>query len=110
MTDIKKIEKKFTQYGWDKYIKNLYEWYLQGKDLKKLVQTIEKIEGENIPLPNIKTDGEAEIICDKTGCNINAKESTNIWIGAQDGRIPKFDGKRAWTERNLFCYDESEKE
>lgn len=108
MTDVKKYETKFRQYGWGKYIKNLYEWHLEGKDLNELVQIIVKIEGKNIPLPNIITDGEAEVKCDKTGCNINAPESTNIFIGGPNGWTPKFDGKRAYLERNILFNDETE--
>lgn len=108
MKDIKFYETRFKEYGWDKYLSNLYEWHLQGKDIKELGQIIVQIEGGNNPLPNIITDGEAEIKCNPTGCSVSAPESTNIYVGAPPGFKPRFNGKRAWVEREIFLDDETE--
>ncbi len=103
-------ETKFKEYGWNKYLPNLYKWQMEDKDIKELVNLIVKIEEEKNPLPNIKADGKIELKCDVRGCDVNAPESTNIFIGAPKGFKPMYDGKRAWTEPDILFDDEEEQD
>ena len=108
MKDLDYYETKFKEYGWNKYLSSLYEWYIQGKDIKELAQLIVKIENQSNPLPNIRTDGKAKVKCDSRGYRIKAPKSTKIFVGAQKGFNPMFDGKRAWTEREIFLDDDDD--
>ncbi len=88
MADLIEFEKMFKKNGWEKYLTNFYKWAIEGKDLNKLIEYIEKIESEEMKkMPTLElNDISITYNPEKEGYDIESSEDVDVSI--KECKIP----------------------
>ena len=89
MKSVEELEALFKQNGWDKYLHNLYDWVINGKDINVLIKCIKKKEtikkksdSKYIPTLKLKDVKEATISFDTQTLtyNVETPEISNVGV------------------------------